>query len=91
MEFDRKNLSVARLGRQLLFHGYDVLRFLTSLAFGAPMLVPKLGKAVCFVLRFGRELSATQRLLGRAQRLVSLLQLHDLFLVLLLERLNLFN
>ena len=46
MEFDRENLSVARLGRQLLFHCFDVLRFLTSLAFGAPMLVPKLGKAV---------------------------------------------
>ena len=71
MEFDRKNLSVACFGCQLLFHCFDVLRFLTSLAFGVPMLVPKLGKAVCFVLRLGREFNVTQRLLGRVQRLVS--------------------
>ena len=57
MEFDRENLSIARLGRQVLFHCFDVLRFLTSLAFGAPMLVPNLGKAVCFIPRLGREIS----------------------------------
>ena len=73
VKFDRENLSVARLGGQLLFHDFDVLRFLPSLAFEASMLVPQIGQPVGFVLRLGCRLSTAQRLLGREQRSVSLL------------------